>query len=51
MSFKYLGSVMCKHGGTGETKEKALQGRKVVMFLGSIMNGRSVSKGSEKYVQ
>ncbi len=32
--FKYLGSVMCKHGGTrsteGETRERALQGRKVV---------------------
>ncbi len=27
--FKYLRSVMCKHGGTGETRERALQGRKV----------------------
>ncbi len=26
--FKYLGSVMCKHGGTEEeTRERALQGR------------------------
>ncbi len=42
--FKYLGSVMCKHGGTGaETRERALQGRKVVGSLRCIMNGRSVS--------
>ncbi len=43
--FKYLGSVMCKHGGTEreETRERALQGRKVVGSLGQIMNGRSVS--------
>ncbi len=42
--FKYLGSVMCKHGGTeGETRERALQGRKMVGSLGRIMNGRSVS--------
>ncbi len=41
--FKYLGSAMCKHGGTGETRERALQGRKVVGSLGRILNGRSVS--------
>ncbi len=42
--FKYLGSVMCKHGGTeGETRERSLRGRKVVGSLGRIMNGRSVS--------
>ncbi len=41
---KYLGAVMCKHGGTeGETRERALQGRKVVGSLEHIMNGRSVS--------
>ncbi len=41
---KYLGSVMCKHGGTeGETRERALQGRRVVGSLGRIMNCRSVS--------
>ncbi len=42
--FKYLGSVMCKHGGTeGESRERILQGRKVVGSLRRIMNGRSVS--------
>ncbi len=41
---KYLGSVMGKHGGTeGETRERVLQGRKAVGFLGRIMKGRSVS--------
>ncbi len=35
---------MCKHGGKeGETRERALQGRKVVGYLGRIMKGRSVS--------
>ncbi len=35
--FKYLGSVMCKHGGTeGETWERALQGRKVVGGLWDV---------------
>ncbi len=35
--FKDLGSVMCKHGGTeGETRERALQRRKVVGSLGQI---------------
>ncbi len=42
--FKYLGSFMCKHGGMeGETRERALQGRRVPGSLGRIMNGRSVS--------
>ncbi len=42
--FKYLGAVMCKHGGAeGERRERALQGREVVGSLGRIMNDRSVS--------
>ncbi len=42
--FQYLGSVICQHGSTeGETRERALQERKVVGSLGRIMNGRSVS--------
>ncbi len=31
---EYLGSVMCKHGGTGETRERELQGRMLVGSLG-----------------
>ncbi len=42
--FKYLGSVMCKHGGAEEEiRERAFQGRRVAGSLGRIMNGRSVS--------
>ncbi len=41
--FQYLGSVMCKHGGTGEIRERTLQGRMVVGSLGRIKNGRSVN--------
>ncbi len=43
--FKYLGLAMCKHGGTeGDTIERALQGRKMVVgSLGRIMYGRRVS--------
>ncbi len=42
--FKYLRSVMGKHGSTeGETRERTLQERKVVGSLGCIMNGRRVS--------
>ncbi len=41
--FKYLGSVMCKQGSTGETRERALQEKQVLGSLGHIMKGRSVS--------
>ncbi len=44
IEFKYLGSVICKHGDIeGETREWALQGRKVVGSLECIVNGKSVS--------
>ncbi len=34
--FKYLESGVCKHGGTeGETRERALQGRKMVGSFGT----------------
>ncbi len=58
--FKYLGSVMCKHGGTErETRERALQGRKVVGSLGIecekeckiILNGEAMEEVNEfKYL-
>ncbi len=45
LGVKYLGSVICKHGGTeGEIRERVLQGSRVVRSLGQIMNGRSVSR-------
>ncbi len=42
--FKYLGSIMCKHGRMeGETRERAVKWRKVVGSLGHMMKGRTVS--------
>ncbi len=50
--FKYLGSVMCKHGGTeGETRERVLQGRKVAGSLGRIIKSRSVSMCNARVVK
>ncbi len=47
--FKYLSSVMCKHGSMeGETRERAVQGRKVVGSLGHMMKGRTVSMEVKK---
>ncbi len=40
---RYLGSVIGKPGGAGETRDRALQGRKLAGLLGCIMNGKSVS--------
>ncbi len=43
---------MCKHGGTeGETRERALQGRKVAGSLGRIMKGRSVSMEVKRHLR
>ena len=50
--FKYLGSVMCKHGSMeGETRERALQGRKVVGSLGRVMSERTVSMEVKKQLR
>ncbi len=47
--FKYLGSVMCKHESMeGETRERAVQGMKVVGSLGYMMKGRTVSMEAKK---
>ncbi len=49
MSFKYLGSIMCKRGGMeSETRETAVQGRKLVGSLGRLMKGRTVSMKVKK---
>lgn len=34
---------MCNHGSTGETRERAVPGRKVPGSVGHVMNGRRVS--------
>ncbi len=42
--FKYLGSILCKYGSMeGETRERAVQGRKVVGSLGRMMKERTIS--------
>ncbi len=47
--FKYLGLIMCKHGSMeGETRERVVQGRKVVESLGCMMKGRTVSMEVKK---
>ncbi len=47
--FKYLGSIMCKHESKeGETRERVMQGRKVVGSLGCMMKGRTVSMEVKK---
>ncbi len=47
--FKYLGSIMCKNGSMeSETRERAVQGRKVIGSLGHMLNGRTVSMEVKK---
>ncbi len=43
--FKYLGTVLCKHGGIeGEIRERVMKGRSAVGSLAGVMKGRNVSK-------
>ncbi len=42
--FKYLGAVLCRHGGMeGEIRERVMSGRSVVGLLTGVMKGRNVS--------
>ncbi len=42
--FKYLGTVLCKHGGMeGEIRERVMKGRSVVGSLTVVMKERNVS--------
>ncbi len=42
--FKYLGTVLYKHGGKeGEIRERVTKGRSVVGSLTGVMKGRNVS--------
>ncbi len=42
--FKYLVTVLCKHGGMeGETRERVMKGRSVVGSLAGVMKGNNVS--------
>ncbi len=41
--FKYLGTVLCKHGGMeGEIRERVMKGRSVVGSIAGVMKGRNV---------
>ncbi len=42
--FKYLGTILCKHGSMeGEIRERTVKGRQVMGALERVMKGRSVS--------
>ncbi len=42
--FKYLGTVLCKHGSMeGEIRERTVKGRQVMGALERVMKGRNVS--------
>ncbi len=42
--FKYLGTVLCKHGGMeGEIREQVMKDRSIVGSLAGVMKGRTVS--------
>ncbi len=47
--FKYLGTILCKHGSMeGEIREKAVKGRQVMGALEKVMKGRNVSMAVKK---
>ncbi len=50
--FKYLGTVLCKHGGMeGEIRERVMKGRSVVGSLAWVMKGRNVSKDVKRGIR
>ncbi len=47
--FKYLGTILCKHGGMeGEIREQVIEGRSVVGPLTGVMKGRNVFMDMKK---
>ncbi len=47
--FKYLGTVLCKHGGMeGEIRQRVMKGKSVVGLLAGVMKGRNVSMEVKK---
>ncbi len=47
--FKYLGTILCKHGSMeGEIREITVKGRQVMCALEIIMKGRNVSTEVKK---
>ncbi len=51
--FKYLGTILCKHGSMeGELRERSVKGRQVMGAVERVMKGRNVSmvvKGGIRY--
>ncbi len=46
---KYLGTVLCKHGGMeGERRERVIKGRNVVGSLAGVVKGRNLSKNMKR---
>ncbi len=47
--FKYLGTILCKHGiMEGEIRERIIKGRQVMGALERVMKGRNVSMAVKK---
>ncbi len=50
--FKYLGTILCKHGSMeGEIRERAVKGRQVMGTLERVMRGRHVSMAAKKGIR
>ncbi len=50
--FKYLGTILCKHGSMeGEIRERALKGRQVMGAMERVMKGRHVSMAVKKGIR
>ncbi len=50
--FKYLGTILCKHGSMeGEIRERTVKGRQVMGALERVMNGRNVSMAVKKGIR
>ncbi len=47
--FKYLGTVLCNHGGMeGEIRERVMKSRSVVGLLAGVMKGKNVSMDAKR---
>ncbi len=50
--FKYLGTILCKHGSMeGEIRERTVKGRQVMGALERIMKGKNVSMAVQRGIR